>query len=55
MAHIIRRFVLIQGRTLTQYVDGKKTSVWDWVDDEETREDTLETIEFVRNFVPEKK
>lgn len=52
---IVRRFVVIQGRTFTQYVDGKSKSVWDYVPDEETLEEVLKTIEQVRTFDGDKK
>jgi len=50
---IKRRFVLIQGETLSLYVDGKKKAVWDWVDDEDSLEELLKTVEYCRTFVLE--
>jgi len=55
MTKIVRRFVLIEGKTLSLYVDGKRRAVFDWVDDEESYEELLKTVEYVRTFVPEAK
>ena len=50
---VVRRFVLIQGKTLSLYVEGKKKAVWDWVDDEDSLEELLKTVEYCRTFVLE--
>lgn len=52
---IVRRFVVIQGKTLSLYIDGKKKAVWDWVEDEENLKEIMETVEYCRTFVPEAK
>lgn len=45
---LVRRFVLIQGRTLVQYINNRRIAIFNWIPDEETYDQVLHTLDQVR-------
>jgi len=52
---LVRRFVLIRGFTLVQYINNRRMAIFNWVPDEETYDDVLNTLHQVRWYAGDKK